>query len=77
MYSVLYYHYKSRYRRKNQLSSNQKGPNAPIRRQKWAESVKKYAGVDYDSWADDAAARADAAKHHIDVEENATKVLNK
>ncbi|MBR2471883.1 MAG: lysine--tRNA ligase [Clostridia bacterium] len=46
---------------------------SPWERLTMAESVKKYAGVDYDSWADDAAARADAAKHHIDVEENATK----
>ncbi len=47
--------------------------SSPWERLTMAESVKKYAGVDYDSWADDAAARADAAKHHIDVEENATK----
>ena len=46
---------------------------SPWERLTMAESVKKYAGVDYDSWADDAAARADAAKHHLDVEENATK----
>jgi len=46
---------------------------SPWERLTMAESVKKYAGVDYDSWTDDAAARADAAKYHIDVEENATK----
>ena len=46
---------------------------SPWERLTMVESVKKYVGVDYDSWVDDAAARADAAKHHLDVEENATK----
>ncbi len=47
---------------------------------KWArltmkEAVKKYCGGDYDAWADDAAARAEAAKLHCEVPEgaNATK----
>ena len=37
------------------------------------ESVKKYAGVDYHDWADDAAARACAKEHQVEVPENATK----
>lgn len=37
------------------------------------ESVKKYAGVDYHDWADDAAARACAKEHQVEVLENATK----
>ena len=36
------------------------------------EAVKKYAGVDYNDWADDAAARACAKEHHVEVPENAT-----
>ena len=36
------------------------------------EAVKKYAGVDYNEWADDAAARACAKEHHVEVPENAT-----
>lgn len=37
------------------------------------EAVQKYAGCDYNSWADDAAARACAAEKHVEVPENATK----
>ena len=39
------------------------------------ESVKKYAGVDYNDWADDAAARACAKEKGVEVEEgdSATK----
>lgn len=47
----------------------------PWERLTMAESVKKYAGVDYNDWADDAAARACAKEKGIEVEEgeNATK----
>ncbi|MDD3430287.1 MAG: lysine--tRNA ligase [Oscillospiraceae bacterium] len=37
------------------------------------ESVQKYAGVDYNSWATDEEARACAKEHHVEVPENATK----
>ncbi len=37
------------------------------------ESVKKYAGVDYSDWKDDAEARACAKAHHVEVPENATR----
>ncbi len=37
------------------------------------EAVKKYAGVDYADWQDDAAARADAKRLHVEVPENATR----
>lgn len=37
------------------------------------EAVQKYAGCDYNSWEDDAAARACAAEKHVEVPENATK----
>ncbi len=37
------------------------------------EAVKKYAGVDYHDWADDAAARADAARLHVEVPKDATR----
>lgn len=38
------------------------------------EAVKKYAGVDYNDWADDAAARACAKEHNVEeVGENSTK----
>ena len=37
------------------------------------EAVKKYAGVDYNDWADDAAAREAAKQHHVEVAEDATK----
>ena len=38
-----------------------------------AEAVKKYAGVDYYDWADDAAARAAAKEKHVEVPADATK----
>ena len=38
-----------------------------------AEAVKKYAGVDYNDWADDAQAREAAKKLHVEVAEDATK----
>ena len=38
-----------------------------------AESVKKYAGVDYYAWTSDEDARACAKEHHVEVPENATK----
>ncbi len=37
------------------------------------EAVKKYAGVDYYEWADDAAARAVAKEKHVEVPADATK----
>ena len=37
------------------------------------EAVKKYSGIDYHDWADDAAARECAKAHHVDVPANATK----
>ena len=37
------------------------------------DAVKKYAGVDYNDWADDAAARECAKAHHVEVPENATR----
>ena len=37
------------------------------------EAVKKYSGADYDSWADDAAARACAKELHVEVPEGATR----
>ncbi len=37
------------------------------------EAVKKYAGVDYADWQDDAAARAAAKAHHVEVAEDATR----
>lgn len=47
----------------------------PWERLTMIDAVKKYAGVDYYSWADDAAARACAKEHHIDdeLDENSTK----
>ncbi len=47
----------------------------PWERLTMIEAVKKYAGVDYFDWADDAAARACAKQHHIEEEldDNATK----
>ena len=42
---------------------------SPWERLTMAESVKKYAGVDYDDWIDDAAARAAAKEHHVEVDE--------
>ena len=37
------------------------------------EAVKKYAGVDHDTWESDEAARACAKEHQVEVPENATK----
>ena len=37
------------------------------------EAVKKYSGIDYNDWADDAAARECAKAHHVEVPENATR----
>ncbi|MBO5946439.1 MAG: lysine--tRNA ligase [Clostridia bacterium] len=37
------------------------------------EAVKKYAGVDYNDWADDAAARACAKEKHVEVPADATR----
>ncbi|MGI6203024.1 MAG: lysine--tRNA ligase [Eubacteriales bacterium] len=37
------------------------------------EAVKKYAGVSYDDWADDEAARKCAKEHNVECEENATR----
>ena len=47
----------------------------PWERLTMIDAVKKYAGVDYYSWADDAAARASAKEHHVDdeLDENSTK----
>lgn len=42
---------------------------APWVRLTMIEAVKKYANVDYNDWADDAAARACAKEHHVEVEE--------
>lgn len=47
----------------------------PWERLTMIDAVKKYAGVDYYSWADDAAARACAKEHHVDdeLDGNSTK----
>ncbi|MGN0686532.1 MAG: lysine--tRNA ligase [Oscillospiraceae bacterium] len=47
----------------------------PWERLTMIDAVKKYAGVDYYDWADDAAARACAKEHHIEdeLDENSTK----
>ena len=37
------------------------------------EAVRKYAGVDYDTWVDDAAARACAERRDLHVEKTATR----
>ncbi len=37
------------------------------------EAVKKYSGVDYNTWASDEDARADAKRLHVEVPANATK----
>ena len=37
------------------------------------EAVKKYSGIDYHDWADDAAARECAKAHHVEVPKDATK----
>jgi len=48
---------------------------SPWERLTMIEAVRKYAGVDYDSWSDDAAARECAKEKGVEVEEgsNATK----
>lgn len=47
----------------------------PWERLTMIEAVKKYAGVDYFDWADDAAARACAKEHHLEdeLDDNSTK----
>ena len=45
----------------------------PWARLTMAESVKKYAGVDYYDWADDEAARTCAKEKHVKIEDNAAK----
>lgn len=47
----------------------------PWERLTMIDAVKKYAGVDYNDWADDAAARACAKEHHVEdeLDENSTK----
>ena len=42
---------------------------SPWERLTMVEAVKKYAGVDYNDWADDAAARACAKEKNVEVEE--------
>ena len=46
---------------------------SPWERLTMAESVKKYADVDYNDWATDEDARKCAAEHHVEVAANATK----
>ena len=46
---------------------------SPWARMTMAESVKKYAGVDYYDWADDEAARNCAKEKHVKVEDTAAK----
>lgn len=48
---------------------------SPWKRYTMAEAVKLYSGEDYDTWADDAAAREIAKKHHVELEkgEDSTK----
>ncbi len=46
---------------------------APWEKLTMAESVKKYAGVDYYEWETDEDARKCAKEHHVEVEDNATK----
>lgn len=45
---------------------------SPWERLTMIEAVKKYAGVDYNEWADDEAARACAKAHNVEVEEGKT-----
>ncbi len=45
---------------------------SPWERLTMIEAVKKYAGVDYNEWADDEAARACAKAHDVEVEEGKT-----
>ncbi|MBS6474901.1 MAG: lysine--tRNA ligase [Clostridiales bacterium] len=44
----------------------------PWKRMTMIEAVREFVGVDYNSWADDAAARAEAAAHGLKVEDTAT-----
>ncbi len=46
---------------------------SPWERLTMIEAVKKYAGVDYNEWQDDAAAICVADKHKLGVDKNATK----
>lgn len=46
---------------------------SPWARLTMVESVEKYAGVSYNDWADDEAARKVAAEKHVHVEKDATK----
>ncbi len=45
----------------------------PFERLTMNEAIKKYAGIDFDTVADDAAAKALAKEHHIEYEERHTK----
>ncbi|MBR6345419.1 MAG: lysine--tRNA ligase, partial [Lachnospiraceae bacterium] len=45
----------------------------PFARMTMNEAIKKYAGIDFDTVADDAAAKALAKEHHIEYEERHTK----
>ena len=45
----------------------------PWERMTMIDAVKKYAGADYNEWADDAAARAVAKEKHVEIKDNATK----
>lgn len=45
----------------------------PWERLTMIDAVKKYAGVDFADWTDDAAARAAAKEKHVEITENATK----
>lgn len=46
---------------------------SPWERLTMVESVRKYAGEDYDTWENDEAAREVAKKRHVEVDDNATK----
>ena len=46
---------------------------SPWKRMTMVEAVREYAGVDYDSWKTDEDARAEAEKHEVHVEDNATR----
>lgn len=47
---------------------------APWRRLTMIEAVREYAGVNFEDWADDDAARACAAEHHVEIpEKDATR----
>ena len=45
----------------------------PWERLTMIDAVKKYAGVDFADWTDDAAARAAAKEKHVEITDNATK----